>query len=257
MPPTIHLVRHAQGVHNLSVENESIHDPDLTPLGESQCAALRASFPRQRITRLVASPLRRTVNTCLLSFGEPDLLPVVALDCLQEVSDQPCDTGSSKDALAAEFGDALDLSRVSDAWTDKANGPFEPTLEKLSARGREARRALREIAAGDDDAHVVAVSHGGILHFVTDDWQGIPEGRGELNLRSMQMRPLLTDDSHRLGQLRGPLVPVCRPDGPGRGRRARRDRGEPSPFHVQGAHQRREAPDARGGAAAHDSVSEN
>ncbi|UNI18361.1 hypothetical protein JDV02_004634 [Purpureocillium takamizusanense] len=180
MPPTIHLVRHAQGVHNLSIENESIHDPDLTPLGESQCAALRASFPRQRITRLVASPLRRTVNTCLLSFGEPGLLPVVALDSLQEVSDQACDTGSSKEALAAEFGDSLDLSRVSDAWIDKADGPFEPTLEKLSARGLEARRALREIAtaaAGDQDVHIVAVSHGGILHFITDDWQGIPEGK--------------------------------------------------------------------------------
>ncbi|KAJ6437692.1 phosphoglycerate mutase family protein [Purpureocillium lavendulum] len=175
MPPTIHLVRHAQGVHNLSVENESIHDPDLTPLGESQCAELRAAFPsHDRITRLVASPLRRTVNTCLLSFGEPRLLPVVALDCLQEVSDAPCDTGSSKDALRAEFGDSIDLARVSDAWTDKAAGPFEPTLAKLTARGRESRRALREIAK---DGDVVAVSHGGILHFVTDDWQDIPEGR--------------------------------------------------------------------------------
>uniref|UniRef100_A0A0B7K7N4 Phosphoglycerate mutase family protein n=1 Tax=Bionectria ochroleuca TaxID=29856 RepID=A0A0B7K7N4_BIOOC len=35
MAPTIHLIRHAQGVHNLSFENESIHDPDLTELGLS------------------------------------------------------------------------------------------------------------------------------------------------------------------------------------------------------------------------------
>ncbi|PNY28675.1 Phosphoglycerate mutase family protein, partial [Tolypocladium capitatum] len=65
MAPTIHLVRHAQGVHNLSVENEALRDPDLTPLGEQQCAALRASFPHHaRITRLAASPLRRTLRTC-------------------------------------------------------------------------------------------------------------------------------------------------------------------------------------------------
>ena len=184
MSPTIHLVRHAQGVHNLSVENESIHDPDLTRLGEQQCATLRAAFPyHDKLTRLVASPLRRTINTCAQSFGasRPDLYPILALDTLQEVSDQPCDTGSTKNQLAAEFGDKIDLSRVRDTWTDKtgAASPFEATVPKLTARAKEARLALREIA-GHGDEHIAVVSHGGFLHFLTDDWDGIPTTGGKL-----------------------------------------------------------------------------
>lgn len=180
MAPTIHLVRHAQGVHNLSVENEFIQDPDLTPLGEQQCAALRAAFPHHgRVARLVASPLRRTLNTAVAAFGAPALYPLAALDVLQEVSDAPCDTGSSPARLRAEFGDKADWARVRAGWTEKGEGSvFEPTLEALTARAREARRALREMA-GDGDHHLVAVSHGGFLHFLTDDWQGIPGDTGK------------------------------------------------------------------------------
>lgn len=181
MAPTIHLVRHAQGVHNLSVENESIHDPDLTTLGEQQCADLRAAFKdHSKVTKLVASPLRRTINTCDLAFGgDKKKYPIITLDSLQEVSDQPCDTGSSKDKINAEFGSKVDLSRVRDDWTVKGAGsPFEPTLSALTARAKVARRELKELA-GDGDDQMVVVTHGGFLHFLTDDWEGIPEGRGE------------------------------------------------------------------------------
>ncbi|KYK55004.1 phosphoglycerate mutase family protein [Drechmeria coniospora] len=178
MAPTIHLVRHAQGVHNLSVENESIRDPDLTTLGSSQCADLRTAFPyHDLVTRLVASPLRRTLATCVAAFGHDSLYPIVALDVLQEVSDSPCDTGSSTQRLLDEFGGRVDLARVSDGWTEKGAGSvFEPTLEKIAERARESRTALRALAGSGDD-HVVVVSHGGMLHFLTDDWQGIPNGR--------------------------------------------------------------------------------
>ena len=57
MAPTLHLVRHAQGYHNLSKEDELLHDPDVTPLGERQCDELRASFPYHH---------RRPVHTRLL-----------------------------------------------------------------------------------------------------------------------------------------------------------------------------------------------
>lgn len=179
MAPTIHLVRHAQGFHNLCVENEQFPDPDLTPLGEEQCAALRSAFPHHsRITRLIASPLRRTVYTCLNAFGTHALEPVLALPVFQEVSASPCDTGSPVAKVQAEFGARADFSRVDDSWLDKGPGSvYEPTLERLLARGRESRRTLRELAGKGDD-HIVLVSHGGILHFITDDWHNIPDGRG-------------------------------------------------------------------------------
>ncbi|KAH7312269.1 histidine phosphatase superfamily [Stachybotrys elegans] len=177
MAPTIHLVRHAQGYHNLRVENENMHDPDLTPLGEEQCAALRKAFPHHdKVTRLVASPMRRTLYTCIKAFGEDRLYPVVALDVLQEVSDVPSDTGSPVEKIQAEFGDKLDASRVREDWIDKGpKSPFEPALHKLTERALEARIALRELAGKGDD-HIVVVSHGGFLHFLTDEWYGIPTG---------------------------------------------------------------------------------
>ena len=181
MPPTIHLVRHAQGIHNVSVDNEHIRDPNLTPLGREQCASLRSTFPHHaQLTGLISSPLRRTIQTCVDSFGQDALYPITLIDVLQEVSDAPCDTGSSAEALGQEFGGKVDAQRVREAWTDKKSdgSPFQPTLDKLISRAREARRALREVAT-QEDGHYVATSHGGLLHFLTDDWHGIPSGSGE------------------------------------------------------------------------------
>ncbi|KAM0543377.1 hypothetical protein ACHAPJ_012336 [Fusarium lateritium] len=177
MAPTIHLVRHAQGIHNLSIENEQIQDPDLTPLGEQQCADLRTAFPHHdKLTKLLASPMRRTVYTCLHAFGTDALLPITALPIFQEVSANPCDVGSAVAKVQAEFKDVADYSRVEESWTNKGPGSeYEPTLDKLTARGQKARKALRDIASGDE--HIVVVSHGGFLHFLTDDWYGVPEGR--------------------------------------------------------------------------------
>ncbi|CCF34785.1 CtnF protein, partial [Colletotrichum higginsianum] len=74
------------------------------------------------------------------------------------------------------FAGRVDFGRVPADWTDKSSpeSRWEPTLEKLEKRSAEARRALRELVGdvrGDD--HVVVVTHGGILHFLTDDWYGI------------------------------------------------------------------------------------
>ncbi|KAH8819806.1 phosphoglycerate mutase family protein [Xylogone sp. PMI_703] len=205
MPPTIHLVRHAQGYHNISPDGAKMHDPDLTPLGQQQCAELRAAFPyHDDIERLVASPMRRTLETCILSFGHDDLYPIIALDCLQEVSNDPSDIGTAVCTLHREFGDRVDLTRVRDGWTDKGvRSIFQPLLEKLIARGREARRALREVVSLGGNGHTVVVLHGAFLHFLTDDWYGIPEHEftawSNCEYRSYQFAdPSGADDDARL-----------------------------------------------------------
>lgn len=204
MAPIIHLVRHAQGFHNLCVENEQLPDPDLTDLGKEQCAALHAEFPHHdKITKLIASPMRRTVYTCLYAFGTDKLMPVIALPVLQEVSQSPCDTGSPVAKVRAEFEGKVDYSAVEETWTDKGpNSEYEPVLEKLLARGLKARKTLRDIAGQGDD-HIVVTSHGAILHYLTDDWEGIPQGHatGWLNCeyRSYQFAdPTGKDDDAKL-----------------------------------------------------------
>lgn len=189
MTITVHLVRHAQGFHNLNLTNQQIPDPYLTPLGRDQCLALRASFPRHdRVTHLVASPMRRTLQTCEQSF-RPAVdagLKVVAQPLVQEVSTLPCDTGSEPEVLAAEFGSWADVSGVPKGWNDKTSpgSPWAPRVEALEERARRARVWLRELgrtwkAEGrGDTADIVVTTHGGFLHFLTQDWEGLDISKG-------------------------------------------------------------------------------
>ncbi|KAJ2906666.1 uncharacterized protein MKZ38_000402 [Zalerion maritima] len=194
MPTTIHLVRHAQGIHNLCPENHKYRDPDLTELGHQQCANLKSLFPDHgKVRYLIASPLRRTIYTALESFtpfdpsspaaqktkGSP---PVIATPLLQEVSTNPCDYGSEVSKLRQEFGEKADLSRVTDDddWLNKDKGsPWAPDYTRLRTRAMQARTWFRELSGGaDTDVHIVVVTHGGFLHFLTDDFDGLSETYG-------------------------------------------------------------------------------
>jgi len=187
---TLHCVRHAQGYHNLSIANHSIRDPLLTPFGKEQCAILSNNFPNpERIAYFVSSPMRRTLYTTILSFPtifSPESKStvskgktVLALPEAQETSDLPCDTGSSVTALEAEFnkgGEKVDLSRVGEDWYSKI-GKWSPASSAIEARARTARIFLKRLgeealAAGQEDVQIVLVTHGGFLHYFTEDWDG-------------------------------------------------------------------------------------
>jgi broad specificity phosphatase PhoE len=176
----IFCVRHAQGYNNVGTANAKLPDPDLTPLGKSQCHSLATTFPSpQSITHLVASPLRRTLYTCLFSFPTAVSrgLKVLAVPELQEVSDQPCDTGSALSKLEAEFGSGqfagvVNFSRVHEDWNSKT-GRWSRERKSVEARARDGRLILREIAQeSEGDKEIVVVTHGGYLHYFTEDWDG-------------------------------------------------------------------------------------
>ncbi|KAL8810105.1 MAG: hypothetical protein Q9223_007823 [Gallowayella weberi] len=197
MPPTVHLVRHAQAVHNLTTANHSMHDPSLTSHGENQCRGLRSDFPyHDSIDLLVCSPLRRTIQTTLLSF-EPEIsrgLPVIALPELQETSDLPCDTGSNLTALKEEFKDKpVQLSSVPEDW-DSKKGKWAPQQEAIEARCREARQWLK----ARDEKDIVVVTHGGLLHYLTEDWTGSVkfEGTGWENTEFRSYTFISDDDGN-------------------------------------------------------------
>lgn len=181
MAPTIHCIRHAQGYHNLTTANHIIRDPDLTPLGVEQCATLSKEFPdMDKIDLIVASPIRRTLYTALLTFStiiKSRHVPVIALPELQETSDLPCDTGSDPAKLLDEFenGDwkgVVDFGLVKDGWNIKENRDgvlAAPNASAIISRARAARRWLRSQTA----KNIAVVTHGGYLHYFTDDWEGI------------------------------------------------------------------------------------
>jgi broad specificity phosphatase PhoE len=160
MAPGVTCVRHAQGYHNLSIANHQMHDPLLTPYGEEQCRNLRKTFPyTDSIDLVVASPIKRTIYTALISF-EPVLknkeLKVIALPELQETSDLPCDTGSTPEELAKEFeGKPVDLSLVNPGWNNKRM-KWAPTATAIEKRARDARQWLM----ARPEKNIVVVSHG-------------------------------------------------------------------------------------------------
>lgn len=146
-----------------------MHDPLLTPKGVEECQQLSERFPNHdSIGLLVASPLRRTLYTALLSFI-PEVergIQVIALPELQEISDLPSDTGSDAEPLKLEMkGKPVDLSLVHEGWNNKL-GKWDPTEEAIEARVKEARQWLKS----RPEKEIVVVTHGGLLHYLTEDW---------------------------------------------------------------------------------------
>lgn len=195
MAPTIHLIRHAQGFHNISPAHELMRDPLLTELGRQQCLNLKGSFPyHDKLTHFYASPLRRTLYTCALSFGfDEETLnarKIIAIPELQEVSDAPCDTGSEPSLLRQEFGDLVDLTLVREGWNVKSDAmTWVAKVAKLETRALQARLKLRELLKDlNSDAHVAVVTHGAFLHFLTGDYQGVQPSRGKPRSRNGKRR---------------------------------------------------------------------
>lgn len=177
MPPTIHIIRHAQGLHNLNPEDHNLQDPILTPYGIEQCQALSMAFPPMAsIDLIVSSPLRRALYTALHTFPSvlsSKQLKVIANPLFQEWSDIPCDIPLSTSVLREEFKVApVDLGLLTGPWNVKA-GLYAIEKEAIEERAREARRWLRE----RDESNVVVVTHGGFVHYLTGDWEGFDEKR--------------------------------------------------------------------------------
>jgi broad specificity phosphatase PhoE len=181
LPPTLYLIRHGEAWHNVSDDHTYTRDTILITAGRLQAARLRAALPassRLQIGAIVASPLRRALQTALIGFEDliiPDNAKVVAnqasvnttvLDAAQtqskplclvalpsakEVSNLPCCTGLPVADLVAEF-DAVDskwrgcvsFDLVSpEEWGNKTE-KWACDEETLGQRARETRRWLRE-----------------------------------------------------------------------------------------------------------------
>lgn len=201
-------------------------DPLLTPHGEEQCRQLSRSFPyNDSISLIVVSPLRRTIHTALLSLNSPindRKVPVIALPELQEIGDLACDTGSDLDMLSKEMaGKPVDLSLVEKGWEIK-EGRWAPTGGAIEKRAREARQWLR----ARSEKEIALVAHGGLLHYLTEDWSGSEKYTGEVALpytysiicsergafffvTQCYLSTLLKIYRYRLGEYRVPLLPIC------------------------------------------------
>lgn len=97
---------------------------------------------------------------------------------LQETSNLPCDTGSSREVLEREFEDKpVDFSLVHDDWNSN-EGKFLPHAVAVEKRAEEVRQWLK----ARPEKEIVIVTHGGFLHYFTGDWSDSARFEGQLRV---------------------------------------------------------------------------
>ena len=179
----VHLVRHAQGFHNVSELKAHLrpHDARLTPAGEEQCAALRAATTALRPELIVASPLTRALQTATLCFGpqltqlEASGVPLVALEDIRETCNYACDGRRPISQIAAEFPrvdfggcpddeDSLWARYEAQYGNQMSYGKHRESahLHSISLR---SRRAFSWLGARPEK-EIVLVSHCSFLHTI-------------------------------------------------------------------------------------------
>lgn len=138
------LLRHGQTAANASgLLLGAGSDPPLTDLGRRQAKSLASTQGVGSAVRVVASPLRRAVETAQ-SLGPP-----VVVDPRWIEIDYGIYEGKP---LAEVPEDVWRIWRADASWTP-------PGGESLVAVGRRVRRACEELSAEAADADIVVVSH--------------------------------------------------------------------------------------------------
>ena len=194
-PTTFHIFRHAEGEHQMRDFPPMKRDADLTENGRRQCAELCANLPpwAGRVKRVIASPMRRTLRTALISFA-PILADGKVIEAIPEITEagsRISGFGSDPDELIACFSAngedrKINLSRLWAGWNPfDINSKFAYGADKVRARCAEARAELRQVAAeteaeaaregNEEGAHVIVITHSVIAHFLTNDYEGIAE----------------------------------------------------------------------------------
>jgi broad specificity phosphatase PhoE len=185
MASQIHLIRHAESVHNVSKDFSQL-DPSLTPLGLQQAAQLVRTFPySSRVGVILTSPLQRALQTTLAAFphvldkryfdpssgcGVENGAKLVIDPDLQERSALGCDTGSDRDALEKAFP-RLNFEGLGDGWQVK-EGLYSADDKAVDERARRVRKSLAELNEELKDREkkdVVVVTHGVFMKFLSGD----------------------------------------------------------------------------------------
>ncbi|XHF97960.1 hypothetical protein AWENTII_001535 [Aspergillus wentii] len=183
-------------VHQRKLMQDSNTNPK-TETGKEQSHHLQSIFPHHANVELIAaSPLRRTIYTAMHAFrpafdANPDR-KLLLLPDLQEYSGFSCDIGSEVGVLGEEMrenGVPVDMGLLGEGW-EKKTGRYEPTTETISARCRDVRCWLKD----RPEKEIVLVTHGGLLHYLTEDWEDACKGTGTGWTNTEYRSYVFTDD---------------------------------------------------------------
>lgn len=160
MPSEIWLVRHGETEWSRSGQHTSRTDLALTPNGERQAAGLKQMLAGHTFALVLASPMKRAIETCRLVGLTPEI---------------------SEDLGEWDYGDYEGLTTTEiqkrvpgwTVWTGTA--PNGETAEQVATR---AERVLsRALTAGGDAA---LFGHGHLLRVLAACWIGLQPLGGRL-----------------------------------------------------------------------------
>lgn len=101
-------------------------------------------------------------------------MTLLTLPEAQEIADLPCDTGSDVQLLEQEFrNEPVDFSLVTEGWTSK-RGKWAAHSRAVEKRAQEVRKWLK----ARPEKNIVLVTHGGFLHYLTEDWADSGKSNG-------------------------------------------------------------------------------
>ncbi|KAI1471772.1 histidine phosphatase superfamily [Daldinia caldariorum] len=179
----IHLVRHAQGPHNVVEWGARFRDPFLTAEGLQQCARVQQRFSNI-LSGIISSPQRRTIQTALVCFpfAIGDGLQIYLLADLQEVGDAPVCVGMDIATIQNDFGPVVNVDYLDENWNQTPLAlSFHP--QDVMERARRARVAIREFARAVIDngqgtydngsIHLAVVTHSLLIPFLTNELENI------------------------------------------------------------------------------------
>ncbi|XP_056862036.1 phosphoglycerate mutase-like protein isoform X2 [Raphanus sativus] len=172
---TIHLVRHAQGIHNVGIEKGELEsykllDACLSPMGIQQVSERRKEIIKSGLLNtvqlVITSPLRRAMQTSVGIFrGQEDMNqfdifpkvnnspPIVALEiCRERMGLYPCDKRESIGTYRTCFSEIdFTMSDEDALWAEEREN-----MKDVSARGLHFLKWLWERPEKD----IAVVSHG-------------------------------------------------------------------------------------------------
>jgi len=168
--PTMILLRHGQSEFNLHFtatrRDPGIIDPPLTELGHFQAAAAAEQLARERVSRIIASPYTRALQTAAplaRALGVKLLInPIV-----RERYAFACDVGTPRTELEEAWPEH-DFSVIDEIWWP----PIEEPADSVIGRAALFRA---EMAALPDWSDTVVVSHWGFILCFTG--KSMPNGQ--------------------------------------------------------------------------------
>lgn len=169
IPEFMILLRHGQSEFNLHFSvtrrDPGIVDPRLTPLGHQQARAAAEALAGERITRIIASPYWRALETAAPIAARLGL-KVQVNPLVSERYAFACDVGSPRTELARGWPHH-DFSHIEEIWWPAIEEPIASIVDRAALfRG--------EIGALDDWQDTLVVSHWGFILAMTG--KSMPNG---------------------------------------------------------------------------------